>query len=79
MVLLIKNNCQKCKSIVKELFTNKPYIEKLNKETICVIVNQDTKQDYPREMYWSNTYPKLFFVDSKNEIFIDNPFDFIAK
>jgi len=74
MVLLIKNNCQKCKNIVKNLFINKTYIDKLNQNTIAVIVNIDNKHSFPLEMYWSNTYPALFFVNSQNETFIDEPF-----
>jgi len=30
MVLLIKNNCKECKDIVRDLFIDKPYIEKLD-------------------------------------------------
>ncbi len=74
MVLLIKNNCKKCKNIVQNLFTNKTYIEELNKNVISVIVIIDNKHSFPIEMYWSNEYPTLFFVDSSNEIFIHKPF-----
>ena len=74
MILLIKDDCKKCKDIVKRIFTNHPYLDKLNKKVIPVIVNNSSKQSYPREMYWSNTYPTLFFVDSKTETFIHKPF-----
>ncbi len=74
MVLLIKNDCQKCKDLVRDVFTNHSYIDKLNKKVISVIVNQDAKHSYPIEMYWSNYYPTLFFVDSKKETFIGKPF-----
>jgi thioredoxin-related protein len=79
MVLLIKNNCQKCKDLVKDIFVNKPYIDELNQNVISVIVNIDNKHSFPIEMYWSNKYPTLFFVDSKNEIFIHKPFDNITQ
>jgi hypothetical protein len=71
MVYLIKNNCDKCKKVITNFFTNQPYIDKLNKKVIPVIVNLDTKLSFPREMYWSNEYPTIFFVNSKNEIIID--------
>jgi thioredoxin-related protein len=73
MVLLIKNDCLECTNIVKNIFTNKPYIDKLNKNIVAVIVNIDNKHSYPIEMYWSNEYPTLFLVDSKNEMFINKP------
>ena len=74
MVLLIKNNSQACKDIVKNIFTNQPYIEKLNQKTIAVIVNTDDKANYPIEMFYSTTFPTLFFVDPKNEIFLKDPY-----
>jgi thioredoxin-related protein len=73
MVLLIKNDCLECKNIVKNIFTNKPYIDELNKSIVAVIVNIDNKNSYPIEMYWSNEYPTLFFVNSKDEMFINKP------
>ncbi len=73
MVLLIKNDCQKCKDLVSKVFTNQTYIDKLNKKVVAVIVNKDNKHSYPIEMFWSNHYPTLFFVDSKNETFIEAP------
>jgi thioredoxin-related protein len=73
IVFLIKNNCKQCKNIVAKIFTNQSYIDKINKNFISVIVNIDDKHSYPREMYWSNEYPTLFFVNSKNEIFLKSP------
>ena len=73
MVLLIKNNCQKCKNIVKNFFTNKRYITRLNTAFTSVIVNADNKHSYPIEMYWTDRYPTLFFVDPNREIFLCKP------
>jgi len=74
MVLLIKNRCEKCKNMVKNIFTDKTYIDELNKKVVAVIVNIDNKHTFPIEMYWSDKYPTLFFVDSSTEIFIHKPF-----
>jgi thioredoxin-related protein len=38
MVLLIKNDCQKCKNLLKDVFTDKAYIDGLNHNVISVIV-----------------------------------------
>ncbi len=73
MVLLVKDDCQECRDMIKDIFMDKPYIEKLNKNTVAVIINIDNKYSFPIEMYWSNRYPTLFFVNSSNEIFIDKP------
>ena len=74
MVLLIKNNSQACKDIVTNIFTNQPYLEKLNQKTIAIIVNKDGKANYPIEMFYSTIFPTLFFVDPKNEIFLKDPY-----
>jgi hypothetical protein len=79
MVLLIKNDCQKCKNLLKDVFTDKAYIDGLNHNVISVIVNIDNKDSFPIEMYWANEYPTLFFVDSQSEIFIHKPFDNITQ
>ena len=71
-VLLIKNDCKECKNIVRDLFTNKSYIDKINKNYVAVIINYDS-QDYPIELFYSTIFPTLFFVDSKTETFINKP------
>ena len=73
MVLLINNDSKQSGEMVYKLFTNQPYIKKLKKEVVAVIVNNESKASYPREMYWTNRYPTLFFVNSKSEIFLLQP------
>lgn len=58
---------------------NKPYIDDLNQKVIAVIVNIDNKDSFPIEMYWSNSYPTLFFINSKDETFIDKPLYLITE
>jgi thioredoxin-related protein len=70
IVYLIQNNCKRCKDIVATVFTNKPYIDKLNVDFVSVIVNFDDKVSYPLEMYYSNVFPTLFIVEPKEERFI---------
>jgi len=73
MVLLIKNNCSQCKKLMIKLFMNQKYIDTLNQNVIAIIVNPDTTQNFPREMYWSTNYPTLFFVNSADETFLQAP------
>jgi len=73
MVLLIESNSSHCKNVIRDIFTNQPYIKKLNKKFISVILNRDYKYSYPIELYYSNSYPTLFFVDSQNETFLIEP------
>jgi len=71
-VMLIKNDCKECKDIVKDYFTNKEYIDKFNEKYISVIINFDN-QDYPIELFYSQTFPTFFIINPKNEIFIKKP------
>lgn len=73
MVLLIKNNCLKCKDAVRDIFTDRTYVDKINRLIVPVIVNIDNKYSYPMEMYYANNFPTLFFVNSSNETFIEKP------
>jgi len=72
MVLLIRNNCSKCKKVVRDVFTNRIYIDRLNRKFIPIIINIDSKSSYPIELYYSTKYPVLFFVNSKDENFLNN-------
>jgi thioredoxin-related protein len=79
MVLLVKNRCSECNEVIANNFINKPYLDRLNKKVVSVIVNFDSKKSYPIEMYWSNVYPTLFFVDPENETFVYKPIYKITK
>ena len=72
LVLLVKNSCKECKDIIRKYFSNKSYIDKINKDYICVILNYDIG-NYPNELIYSNTFPALFILNSKNEIFLTKP------
>jgi thioredoxin-related protein len=69
LVLLIKNDCNRCKEVVKNVFTNSTYVEKINRSYVAVIVNYDNL-DYPSELYYTTSFPALYLVNSSNEIFI---------
>jgi len=73
MVLLIKKDSKKSKVVLRDIFMNQPYIDKINQEYICVIVAFKQKESYPIEMLYTDVYPSLFFLD-KNELFIYEPF-----
>ncbi len=52
---------------------NQKYIKNLNEKFVSVIVTYEGKTSYPIEMYYSNTFPTLFFVNTKTESFLTNP------
>ena len=73
LVLLVKNGCKQCNKVLKEVFTGQPYIKKLNKKVIAVLINKEYKSSYPIEMYYTTVYPTLFLVNPQNETFIKEP------
>jgi len=79
MVLFVKSDCQKCKTLVADLFTNKPYVEDINRHFIPIIITKDTKTNYPREMYFTNTYPRLFFMTNHEIPIVDSLKDDITE
>jgi thiol-disulfide isomerase/thioredoxin len=73
LVYLIQPKCTPCKLILKEALMDHPYIDRLNQNFISVIVNYTNIRDFPNELYYSNEYPALFFVDEKTETFLTSP------
>jgi thioredoxin-related protein len=69
IVYLVKKDSPKCAKILKKQFFDKEYISYINKNFIPVIVVYEGRQSYPNEMIYANSFPTLFFIDSKTEIF----------
>ena len=74
MVLLVKRDCSECNRVISKLFMNQSYIDNLNTKVISVIVTKDSKTAYPIELLYSTHFPTLFFVNSKDEVFLSEPF-----
>ncbi|EQB39471.1 hypothetical protein M947_05615 [Sulfurimonas hongkongensis] len=72
MVLLIKKECKGCIETIKTTFINQPYIEKINREYIAVLITKDQRSSYPIEMLYTLQYPSLFFLDNR-ELFVCKP------
>ena len=73
LVFLIKNNCQNCQDIIKKKFSNRDYIEQINKKFVSVIINFDYS-NYPIELFYSTIFPTLFIVNPYDETFLTSPF-----
>ena len=75
MVVVRKDDSKECKKLFATTFTNQPYIKKLNQKYISVIVTYEnnTKSNYPIEMYYTDIFPTLFFLNPRDGLFVDNP------
>jgi len=73
MVLLVKKNSNRCNEIIVKYLMNHKYINKLNSKYISVIITFEGRLSYPIELFYSNIFPTLFFIDSKTENFLYPP------
>lgn len=73
LVLLVKKDTPLCNEIIKNVFMKQDYIEKINRETVAIIVTYESRLSYPIELYYTTVFPTLFFVNAKTEIFLSEP------
>jgi len=73
MVLVVKQHDPFNRTMIRNIFMDQPYIEKLNNKTVAVIVRYEESVGYPVEMYYTQHFPTLFLVDPVKEIFLKPP------
>ena len=73
VVLVVKKNSKMCNKILHQQFMNHPYIDTINDKMIAVMVTYEGKLSYPIEMYYTTVFPTLFLVDTKSEMFMNEP------
>jgi len=73
LVLVMKNNMPLTSKIIHATFMYQPYVDKINHLMVPVIVTYEGGVNYPIEMYYTTTFPALFFVDSSREISLREP------
>ena len=73
MVLLVKKECPACNTAIKNYFMDQEYISQLNRKFVSVIITYEGRENYPVEMFYSRSFPALFFVDYQTERFLSEP------
>lgn len=73
MVLLVKKECPSCNDVIKDSFMGRGYVKYLNQKFVSVIVTYEGRESYPIEMFYSTSFPTLFFVNSQTEGFLSEP------
>ena len=73
MVLLVKKECPSCNDVIKDFFMGQEYVKYLNQKFVSVIVTYEGRESYPIEMFYSTSFPTLFFVSSQTETFLAKP------
>jgi len=73
MVLLVKKECLPCNDVIRDVFMEQKYVKHVNQKFISVIVTYEGRESYPIEMFYSTSFPTLFFVSSQTETFLSEP------
>ncbi len=73
MLFLQEKDCAECKKMLKTTLYNQNYITKINDSYISIIVQREDKISYPIELFYTLTYPTVFFINTKDESFLTNP------
>jgi thioredoxin-related protein len=73
-----KNN--NSNDILKNYFLNQDYIDYLNKNFINVLITVEHTSSYPIELFYTTSFPSIFFASYKDESFLSHPiYDFKSK
>lgn len=73
ILLVLKKECVECKKVFVEVFNDKEVQEEVNKKYIAVIVFFEHENSYPVELFYTQAFPTLFFVSSKDESYLKVP------
>lgn len=73
MVLLVKKECGPCNAVIQHYFMGQEYVGRLNQKFVSVIVTYEGRESYPIELFYSRSFPTLFFVDYQTESFLAEP------
>lgn len=66
-----KNN--NSNEILKQYFINQDYIEYINKKFISVLITIEHKTSYPIELFYTTSFPSIFFVSYEDESYLTHP------
>lgn len=73
ILYLQEKDCLDCKKMLQTTLYNQNYIKKINDSYISIIVQRENKISYPIELFYTLTYPTVFFINTKDESFLMNP------
>jgi len=73
LLLVLKKECAECREVFVSLFNDKEVQEKVNKKYVAVVSFFEQKNSYPIELFYTQAFPTLFFVSSKDESYLQEP------
>lgn len=73
LLLVLKKECTECKKVFVEVFNDKEVQEKVNRKYIAVVAFFEHENSYPVELFYTQSFPTLFFVSSRDESYLQKP------
>lgn len=80
MIFISSKKTNKSNIVLSKYFMKQDYIEYINKNFISILISVESKISYPIEMFYTTTFPSIFFASYKDESFLTHPiYDFKSK
>jgi hypothetical protein len=73
LIFISSNKTKKSNKILAKSFLNQDYIEYINENFISVLISIENKVSYPIELFYTTTFPSIFFASYKDESFLTHP------
>jgi thioredoxin-related protein len=73
MLFIASSKDKNSNKILRKYFQNQDYINYLNTNFINVLITVEYKTSYPIELFYTRSFPSIFFVAYKDESFLTHP------
>jgi thioredoxin-related protein len=73
MLFITSSKDKNSNEILRKYFMNENYIEYLNKNFINVLISVEHTSSYPIELFYTTSFPSIFFASYKDESFLRHP------
>lgn len=73
MLFIASSKNDNSNEILKKYFLNQEYIEYINKNFISVLISIEHKTSYPIELFYTTSFPSIFFVSYEDESYLTHP------
>ena len=73
MLFIASSKTNNSNEILKQYFLNQDYVEYINKNFISVLITIEHKTSYPIELFYTTSFPSIFFASYKDESYLTHP------
>lgn len=73
LLLVIKKESAECKDIFVEVFGDKEVQDEVERKYIAVVAFFEHKNSYPIELFYTQSFPTIFFASSRDESYLQKP------